>query len=230
MNFIVLANFKSHKNSTEVESWLKAVAPVASGVIDKVTVLVAPSTIHLAQSNYHLSYNKYPITLCAQDVSPFPPGAYTGAVNAAQLKEYGISYCVIGHSERRRYFHETASDVANKARELLSVGITPAICLAREEIEPQFAALDDGIQDDCIYCFEPPADIGGTVAAPSDVIEDTLAMIRRYASAPVLYGGSVTPDNIAPLLNTSINGVLVATASLDPSNLNQIIETISHAR
>lgn len=230
MNFIVLANFKSHKNSSEVESWLKTVSPVATVAIDKVTVLVAPSTIHLAQSSSHISSNKYSLALCAQDVSPFPAGAYTGAVNAAQLKEYGIKYALIGHTERRRYFHETAVDVANKARELLSVGITPAICVSREEIEPQFAALDDGIQDDCIYCFEPPADIGGTVAAPSDVIEDTLAMIRRYTSAPVLYGGSVTPDNIATLLKTSIDGVLVATASLDPSHLNQIINTVSHAR
>ncbi len=229
MNFIVLANFKSHKNSSEVESWLKTVAPVSTRAIDKVKVLVAPSMIHIPVVSNFLLQNSN-LQLCAQDVSPFPAGAYTGAVNAAQLKEYGIKYALIGHTERRRYFHETAVDVANKARELLSVGITPAICVSREDIEPQFAALDDGIQNDCIYCFEPPADIGGTVAAPADVIEDTLAMIRRYADAPVLYGGSVTPDNIASLLKTSINGVLVATASLDPSNLNQIIETVSHAR
>lgn len=225
MNFIVLANFKSHKNSTEVEAWLKTVAPVADAHHDKITTIVSPSFIHLP-----LTTNYKQLASCAQDVSPFPAGAYTGAVNASQLKEYGIKYALIGHTERRRFFHETHSEVANKARELLSVGITPAICLAREEIEPQFAALDDGIQDDCIYCFEPPADIGGTVAAPSEVIEDTLAMIRRYTSAPVLYGGSVTPDNISSLLNTSINGVLVASASLDPSHLNQIINIVSHAR
>ncbi len=229
MNFIVLANFKSHKNSVEVESWLKTVAPVSTRAIDKVTVLVAPSMIHIPVVSNFLLQNSN-LQSCAQDVSPFPAGAYTGAVNAAQLKEYGIKYALIGHTERRRYFHETAVDVANKARELLSVGITPAICVSQGDIEPQFAALDDGIQNDCIYCFEPPADIGGTVAAPADVIEDTLAMIRRYADAPVLYGGSVTPDNIATLLKTSINGVLVATASLDPSHLNQIIETVSHAR
>ena len=230
MNFIVLANFKSHKTSAEVESWLKTVNPVISESKDKVTLLVAPSTIHLAQTAYHIGHNKYPVELCSQDVSPFPPGSYTGAVNATQLKEYGIKYGLVGHTERRRYFHETMTDVANKAKELLSVGITPAICLSREDIEPQFAALDDGIQNDCIYCFEPPADIGGTVAAPADVIEDTLTMIRRYTSAPVLYGGSVTPDNIDSLLTTSIDGVLVATASLDPNSLNEILIRVGHAR
>jgi len=230
MNFIVLANFKSHKTSAEVESWLKTVNPVIAESKDKVTLLVAPSTIHLAQTAYHIGHNQYPINLCSQDVSPFPPGSYTGTVNATQLKEYGIKYGLVGHTERRRYFHETMTDVANKAKELLSAGITPAICLSREDIEPQFAALDDGIQNDCIYCFEPPADIGGTVAAPADVIEDTLTMIRRYTSAPVLYGGSVTPDNIDSLLTTSIDGVLVATASLDPNSLNEILIRVGHAR
>ena len=229
MNFIVLANFKSHKNSVEVESWLKTVAPVADQYKDKITTIVSPSFVHLSKSSDILSTNP-DILLCSQDVSPFPPGSYTGAVNATQLKEYLVSYCLVGHTERRRYFHETPADVANKARELLSVGITPAICLSREDIEPQFAALDDGIQNDCIYCFEPPADIGGTVAAPADVIEDTLTMIRRYTNAPVLYGGSVTPDNIDSLLTTSIDGVLVATASLDPDSLNEILIRVGHAR
>lgn len=229
MNFIVLANFKSHKNSHEVESWLQTISPVATESKAKVSLLVAPSMIHVPLvSNF--AFRASNLSLCAQDVSPFPPGAYTGAVNATQLKEYLVSYCLVGHTERRRYFHETTSDVANKAKELLSVGITPAICLSREDIEPQFAALDDGIQNDCIYCFEPPADIGGTVAAPADLIEDTLAMIRRYASAPVLYGGSVTPENIGTLQNTSIDGVLVSTASLDPNSLNQIITQVAHAR
>lgn len=225
MSFIVLANFKSHKDSHEVESWLKAVAPVAGQCKDKITTIVSPSFVHLP-----LTINYKQITSCAQDVSPFPPGAYTGAVNATQLKEYLVSYCLIGHSERRRYFHETATDVSNKARMLHTAGITPVICLAREDIEPQFAALDDDLQDQCLYCFEPPADIGGTVTAPLDHISQTTAMIKNYVDAPVLYGGSVTPDNIASLLPLALDGVLVASASLDPAHFNQILSQVAHAR
>lgn len=226
MTFIVLANFKSHKNSHEVESWLQTVSPVAGQCKDKITTIVSPSFVHLP-----LTINYKQLTSCAQDVSPFPPGAYTGAVNATQLKEYLVTYCLIGHSERRRFFHETPADVANKAKELLSVGITPAICLSRDDIEPQFAALEDGIQDDCIFCFEPPADIGGTTTAPLDLIQDTITMIKNYSDAPVLYGGSVTPENIGTLLGLEeLDGVLVATASLNPDNINKIITQASHAR
>ena len=229
MTFLVLANFKSHKLETEVTTWLTAVAP-ALAQSPRLKLLVAPSLLHLPASHTYLSTHPIPIDLVAQDVSPFPPGAYTGAINASQLKEYGVTYSLVGHSERRRYFHETHQDVANKVNELLSCGITPAICLSREDIVPQFAALSDDQQNKCIYCFEPPADIGGTTTAPLDVIKDTVAQIKNYTTAPVLYGGSVTPENVASLLTLPIDGVLVATASLDASSLTAIISTCSHAR
>lgn len=225
MTFLVLANFKSHKNSKEVESWLQVVAPVAEQYHDKITTIVSPSFVHLP-----LTMNYKQIISCAQDVSPFPPGAYTGAINAQQLKEYGVAYCLVGHTERRRYFHETHQDVANKVKELLSNGITPAICLSREDIVPQFAALNDDQQNNCIYCFEPPADIGGTTTAPLDLISDTVKMIKQYTTSPVLYGGSVTPENVSSLLDLPIDGILVATASLEAPSLSAIISTCSHAR
>lgn len=223
--FYILANFKSHKTAAEVGDWLKVVAPVAEQVKSNIQVLVAPSLVHLL-----LAVGCKPFAVTSQDVSPFPPGSYTGAVNATQLKDLGVKYSLIGHSERRRYFHETSSDVANKAKELVSAGITPVICLAKEDVVPQFAALDDELQNQCIFCFEPPADIGGTVAAPSELIEETVAMIRSYTSAPVLYGGSVNDGNIKSLLALQIDGVLVATACLIPDQFNSILTQASHAR
>lgn len=228
--FIILANFKSHKSASEIDSYLETISGVVEENKGKVTTLIAPSTIHIPQASSFILEKQLDIKLTAQDVSPFPPGAYTGAVNAYQLKDYQVSYCLVGHSERRRYFHETYVEVANKATELLSLGITPAICLAREDIDPQFAVLEDTIQNQCLYCFEPPADIGGTTTAPLDLITDTLSMIRRYTNSPVLYGGSVTADNIDSLLGLPLDGVLVATASLDPNNFNKIITKASHAR
>ncbi|GAB4026234.1 MAG: triose-phosphate isomerase [Candidatus Microgenomates bacterium] len=230
MSFIVLANFKSHKSASEINPYLETISTVVNETKGMVTTLIAPSTIHLPQASSFIQKNNLDIKLTAQDVSPFPPGSYTGAVNAHQLKDYQVSYCLIGHSERRRYFHETYVEVANKAIELLSLEITPAICLAREDINPQFAVLEDVIQNQCLYCFEPPVDIGGTVTAPLDLITDTISMIKRYTNSPVLYGGSVTADNIDSLLDIQLDGVLVATASLDPNNLKKIITKASHAR
>lgn len=229
MTFLVLANFKSHKLEGEVLNWLKTVSPALKNN-SSLKLLVAPALLHLPAAHAYLSTHPTNVELVAQDASPFPPGAYTGAINAQQLKEYGVSYSLVGHSERRKYFHENHQDVANKVKELLSNGITPAICLSRDDIVPQFAALSDDLQNDCLYCFEPPADIGGTTTAPLDLIRDTVDMIKKYTSAKVLYGGSVTPENVASLLELPIDGVLVATASLEASSLTAIISTCSHAR
>ncbi|HBD02060.1 TPA: hypothetical protein DD448_02270 [Candidatus Collierbacteria bacterium] len=223
MPFLVLANFKSHKTIPEVKSWLETIVPVFEQYQDQLEVIIAPSFPHL-----HLLSSS--LNSCAQDVSPFPPGAYTGAVNAPQLKDLGVKYCLVGHSERRHFFHETHQDVANKVSELLGVGITPVLLLSEKDIVPQFAALDDSLVDRCLYCFEPPSDIGGTTTAPLDVITQVIGQIRAHTPAPLLYGGSVTPQNIANLLPLNLSGVLVATASLETSSFNSILEVIAHAR
>lgn len=230
MQFLILANFKSHKTTAEVRDWMEVVAPVAEQVKSKVQVLVAPAFVHLPTLTGLLENWNTGILLSSQDVSPFPPGAYTGAVNAPQLKDLGVTHCLIGHSERRHYFHETSNEVANKAKELISAGLTPVICLAQDDVVPQFAALDDNLQDKCLFCFEPPADIGGTIAAPSDLIQATVKLIRSYTSSPVLYGGSVTDANITSLLPLAIDGVLVATACLNPVQFNSILTQADHAR
>ena len=241
MEFILLANFKSHKTVAEVENWLKTVSPVAQKHQDKVKVLIAPSFVHLPLAaelltNRHTDkptsrFADFPsIYLCSQDVSPFPPGAYTGAVSAVQLADLRVKYCLVGHSERRRYFHESSSDIANKVANLLDQKIIPAVCVSESDIVPQFGALTDDLKDRCLYCFEPPDDIGGTVTAPPETIQAAVQKIKQHTSAPILYGGSVNPDNITSLLPLGLDGALVATACLDPDQFNRIIEKIAHAR
>lgn len=216
MSFLVVANFKSNKSLAEVKTWLETVKPTADMVI-------APSFPHL-----HLFSN---FALAAQDVSPFPQGSYTGAVNASQIKELGVTYCLVGHAERRRYFHETAGEIVGKIRELLAVGITPILCMEESDITPQFAALDEEYYPKCLYCFEPSGEIGGTVTASPDVIANIKKKIHHfYPGARFMYGGSVTQGNITSLLSLNLHGVLVASSSLDPHSFLSIVQQSSHER
>lgn len=220
--FLVVANFKSHQTEAEVKSWLDNFSgfKAPSGI----EVAVAPAFPHLSLLPARATFSA-----AAQDVSPFPPGSYTGAVNARQLKELGVKYCLVGHSERRRYFHETSADVANKAALLLDQGITPLICMDQPDIVPQFAALDADALSRSLFCFEPAGDIGTGVADSSEDIRATVALIKKYVSArPVLYGGSVNSGNIGDLSKLDLGGVLVASASLDPASFKAVIGGLNH--
>jgi triosephosphate isomerase len=217
MSFLVVANFKSNKTTSEVKSWISAVQPTSS-------VVVAPSFVHL--NLFDKSF-----ILAGQDVSPFPPGSYTGAIAARELKGQGVTYCIVGHSERRTYFHETSVEIASKVKELLTVGITPIVCVRKEDLSGQRGALDDALIKDCYFCYEPPEDIGGTVTAPLTDIKSTTGQIAEiFDTKQVMYGGSVNAENINSLLPLGIQGVIVATASLDSASFNQILAKISHAK
>lgn len=231
VKFICIANFKSNKTSAQVKEWVEEVCPHIKSLSQDLVVGVAPSHPHLSIISELLT-SRFADTLeiAAQDVSPFPEGSYTGAVNAAQLKDLSVTHCLIGHSERRQYFHESPMEIANKASELVKCGINPVLCLREDDIFPQLAALPEDLKDKLIYCFEPPGEIGGTEIADVKEIKRVVETIKSSFDQPVkvMYGGSVNAGNIKSLIsNVKIDGVLAATASLEPSNFLALISTLN---
>lgn len=220
--FITVANFKSNKISSSISAWLDEVS--SSPQTKSLKILLA-----LPFPYFHLIESDSPFVPCAQDVSPFPQGSYTGAVNASQLKDCSAKYCLIGHSERRRYFHETDLDVANKANELLVNDITPLIFLDSPYISSQISALSPDVIPASIFVYEPAEDIGGTEAANNQEIESNLLQIKQKtgSSNPILYGGSANSDNIRTLMETGIGGVVAATASQNSQSFINLLSEIS---
>jgi triosephosphate isomerase len=178
-------------------------------------------------------------------------GAVTGEISAPMAVEAGATYTLIGHSERRHVFGETDADVTRKAAAALRHGLIPMICVGErleerragrveEVILRQLAAALEGLggsERPFLIAYEPVWAIGtGETATPEDA-QDAHATLRRElvaglggraASVPILYGGSVKPDNAAELLAApDVNGLLVGGASLDPLSFSRIVEAAS---
>lgn len=222
MKRIIIANFKSNKTTDNVTKWIK--------IVDKHPAAKLSTTIlSLGHTHLYLAGNLKNLKLAAQNVSPFPPGSYTGEVNAVQLKEQAVSYCIIGHSERRRYFRETDQEIANKADNLLEQKIIPIICLDKPYLHSQISALSAPAITDSLFAYEPASDIGGTVTAPVGELSSTLNAIQQLlrGNRSIIYGGSVNANNITSLLNLDSSGFLISTASLKTASFISILEAVA---
>ena len=184
-----------------------------------------------------------------EDVSKYEKGAYTGEISADMLADAGAKYCIVGHSERREYHHESDSLVNEKAKALLNKGIIPIICvgesleqreknLTMEYIAYQVCAALSGIDGTqvrrCVIAYEPIWAIGTGKTATSEQAEEVCceirAVIRRLYGArsaravSILYGGSMNAKNAAELLaQPDIDGGLIGGASLKPVDFAAIV-------
>jgi triosephosphate isomerase len=193
------------------------------------------------------------IAVGAQNVHWESKGPFTGGISIPMVKEVGARLTLVGHSERRHLFGETDEQVAKKTKAALSSAITPLVCVgetlaerdgARTEqvIVRQLGSLLQALQPDdwsrVVLAYEPVWAIGtGKNASPDDAaqIHELIRMeLGRNGVAirvPVLYGGSVSSDNVAALLTRpQIDGVLVGGASLDPRGWADLIEKGSQAK
>ncbi len=186
------------------------------------------------------------LELGAQDVSAHGEGAYTGEVSAAMLKEFGVHYAIVGHSERRQYHGETDALVAEKAKAALAAGITPIVCVGEtlaeraagrteEVVKRQLAAVihaNGHCISEIVVAYEPVWAIGTGKTATPEQAQQVHAVLRAQLKAAtahadrvhILYGGSMNSANAALLLaQPDIDGGLVGGASLKAGDFLQII-------
>lgn len=221
MSKLLIANWKSNKTSATALEWC---SQFSLPVPENVTVLVAPSFNLLSVVAAELPSG---VKLAAQDVSWFPMGSYTGAVNAQQLAEAGVTHVIVGHSERRRYFHETHQDVAAKIQQAVSNNLIPILCLDEDYIDAQADALESKNIPNLIVAYEPLSAIGSGNNAPVDQVTTVTNKIKQvYGDVTVIYGGSVDERNIKEYLLVS-DGVLVGGASLDPEQFSKLVVAAS---
>ena len=217
-------------------------------------IIVAPpftALVALAQV-----FKGTPIRLAAQNLHWEAKGAFTGEVSAAQIKDAGCSAAIIGHSERRQHFGETDETVAKKLRAALGAGLIPIVCIGetlaqREEqktwrvLEVQLKGALSGFSaaelSSLVIAYEPVWAIGtGKTATPAQAQEahaysrKMIARIHGEAfarSTRLLYGGSVTPENVDALLSEpDVDGALVGGASLKAESFLRIVRFQAESR
>ncbi len=214
---LIVANWKSNKTVSQAKEWLEGLQIEDLGIKNKEVIICAPFTLLPFLRSYFL-HPTSDIQLGGQDVSPFFEGAYTGAVNGKQLKEFA-DYVIIGHSERREHFHETDEELEQKVQQALAFGLTPVFCVQGVE-----TPIPDGV---AIVAYEPLSAIGtGNPDTPENAQEVARVIKEKHRMVhAVLYGGSVTPENVNSFTQMEhIDGVLVGGASLDSTVFTQLIE------
>lgn len=203
-------------------------AAMASGVGQETasrTWVICPPMPHLETVGRALAGSG--VALGAQDVSPFEEGAHTGQVSANMLQELGCAYVLVGHSERRQECSESDDMVAKKAAAAHNAGITPIVCVGEtqeehdagatlEVLARQIKAVQTATQQMTLLAYEPIWAIGTGRAASVEHATRVHTWLAKQTSWPVLYGGSVKPDNAVTYLGMPHGaGVLVGGASLE---------------
>jgi triosephosphate isomerase (TIM) len=181
-------------------------------------------------------------TVFAQNVHWAAEGAYTGEVSAPMLVELGVAGAIVGHSERRQYFGETDESVARRTAAALEHGLRVIACVGESleeresgetelvlRVQVEAIAEAAGAHERLVVAYEPVWAIGTGRTATPDQAREAHAFIKGLLDVPVLYGGSVKPDNAAELLaQERVDGALVGGASLEVESFTAICQAAVH--
>jgi triosephosphate isomerase len=242
---LIAANWKMHKTLSEATDFARQAKAACSSMKDR-DIVIAPPFTALAAVGAILKES--PVRLAAQNMHWEERGAFTGEISAAMLVDAGCDYVIIGHSERRHLFGETDNMINRKLASALKTSLKPIVCVG-ETLEEREAGqtfhiireqlhkgLNNISSDDIrrsIIAYEPVWAIGTGKTATPDQAEEAHLFIRDVIgdlfgesigdTMRILYGGSVTPDNVACLMaKRHINGALVGGASLDIESFTKI--------
>jgi triosephosphate isomerase len=247
---IVAGNWKMNKDIDEAMELVINLQDYAEEFSKDVKVVLAPPALYLA--NLELIESEF-FELSAQNCSEHDNGAFTGEISAAMLKSMNIPFCIIGHSERRQYFHETDEIIAQKVDACLKHKISPIFCcgeqLSQREAGQHFDTVGSQVANalyrlsfeqvkKVVIAYEPVWAIGTGVTASTEQAEEMHAFIRQSLtkqygeqvaqSVSILYGGSVNAANSKELFACpNVDGGLVGGASLKPKDFAQIIISAS---
>ena len=224
---LIAANWKMYKGPAEAAEFCLA---LREQDLDGVNVVVAPPYVSLAVAVQLLAGTE--IGVAAQNVHWEPDGAYTGEISATMLRELGVYGAIVGHSERRQYFGETDELVASRARGALEAGLFVIGCVGETESERAQGKTEEVLRrqvsvfepdDNFVVAYEPVWAIGTGKTATPDLAQEAHAFLKSVLDVPVLYGGSVKPDNADSLLaQADVDGALVGGASLDLESFTEI--------
>lgn len=244
---LIAGNWKMNNDREAAKALAAELVEALPEVPAGVEVLVCPPTIDLCCVAHKLEGSA--IALGAQNCYWEASGAYTGETSVPMLKSAGCTYCIIGHSERRDYFHESDEDQNKKAKALVAGGIIPVFCCGEplevreagtyvEHVVAQVKAGLEGLEfasaDQLVVAYEPIWAIGTGMTATADDAQEVCHAVREALvelfgaemadGIRVLYGGSAKPGNIAELVaKPDVDGALVGGASLKAADFSEMV-------
>ena len=230
---LIAGNWKMFKGPADAGSFCRALRD--SDLPDDVDVVVCPPFVSLGAAVQALAGTE--IGVFAQSCHWEPEGAFTGEVSAPMLQELGVYGTLVGHSERRQLFGETDETVARRCRAALEAGLHVIACVGETEAEREAGETTEVLRrqvsvleadENLVIAYEPVWAIGTGRTATPELAEQAHETIKELVSLPVLYGGSVKPDNAAELLaQPAVDGALVGGASLDVESFAAICRAAS---
>jgi triosephosphate isomerase (TIM) len=224
---LIAGNWKMYKGPAETAEFCLG---LREQELEGVDVVVCPPFVSLAVAVQLLAGTE--IAVAAQNVHWDAEGAFTGEISAPMLREHGVYGAIVGHSERRQYFGESDETVARRVHAALEAGLFVIACIGETQEERDQGKTEDVLrrqlsvlapEDNLVLAYEPVWAIGTGKTATPELVREAHAFVKSVLDAPVLYGGSVKPDNAAELLaQADIDGALVGGASLELESFTAI--------
>ena len=226
---LIAGNWKMYKGAEETAAFCRELRDQLEWV-DGVNVAVCPPYLSLHAAVQALAGTD--IAVAAQNVHWEAEGAFTGEISAPMLFELGVYGAIVGHSERRQLFGETDEGVGKRVRAGLEACLSIIACVGETEAEREAGETEDVLRrqlavleryEHLVVAYEPVWAIGTGKTATPEQAQEAHAFIKSLIDVPILYGGSVKPDNAAELLaQPDVDGALVGGASLEVASFAAI--------